>query len=244
MGKVGSKSVAASLRRTLRQPVFHVHRMNPANIKNVRAAYLKKELKPPNESTGYFLHKVVNRNRRKSKIITLVREPIGRNISAFFENYHTFTDIDYTGSNVSLPDLIQLFITSYNHDVPLRWFDIEMKSVTGIDVFNFPFPKKTGYQVISESTHQLLILKLEAPDEVKEKAISEFLNISDFRLLRRNVGSNKDYATTYSRFKNAIDLPKSYLDKMLTSKFTTHFYSEDEIVKIRKRWTKVGHRSV
>lgn len=42
MGKVGSRSITDSLKSCDVHPVFHIHRMNPENIKRVKNEYLKK----------------------------------------------------------------------------------------------------------------------------------------------------------------------------------------------------------
>ena len=131
---------------------------------------------------------------------------------------------------------MDIFIKEYRHTVPLIWFDIEMKPVTNIDVYNHPFPMEEGFLSIRQGNFELLILKLESNDSIKEKAIRGFLNIKDFKLIRANVGQDKDYGWTYRHFLQTVKLPKSYVEIMCNSKFTRHFYSDAEIEVIRSNW--------
>jgi len=236
MGKVGSTSIKESLKQHGVQPVFHVHRMNPQNIGGARNAYLRRGQIPPYEKTGIYLHKKVCQSKSKAKFITIVREPISRNISAFFQNSLVFAQANYHDENPDTEGLIRLFISDYSHQVPLTWFDIEIKQVLGIDVYQYPFPKEQGYMTIREGNFEVLILKLELPDSTKEKAVAEFLGLNDFNLSHHNVARHKNYSQAYEHFKEAISLPYSYVEKMCASKYTRHFYNSTEIDAIWSQW--------
>ena len=62
--------------------------------------YLKKGRKPLNERLGILLYKSVCRKKRKAKFITIVREPVSRNFSAFFQNFKRFTGSDFKESKL------------------------------------------------------------------------------------------------------------------------------------------------
>jgi hypothetical protein len=229
MGKVGSKSVTDSLVEHGLHPVVHIHRMNPSNIKSVRAEHLKHKQKPKNEQIGLWLYKNICRNeRQEAKVITLVREPISRNISAFFENYQRFTGCKYKGSNLQTDKLIKLFFSGYVHEVPLTWFNNEIKQTLGIDVYEFKFPKEHGYLEIRDRRLELLVIKTEIPDQSKAAAIAKFLDLEDLQLKRSNIGNQKIYSDAYQEFRKKICLPVSYVDQMVESKYAQHFYSIGE----------------
>lgn len=244
MGKVGSSSIRDSLKSGGIHPVFHVHRMNPRNIEAVRNTYLRRGQKALNEGVGVFLYKNICQKNKKAKFITIVREPISRNMSAFFQNYEIFTGCKYKATNFQLKELIDLFLSHYSHDVPLTWFDVEMKEVLGIDVYRYPFPKEIGYVIIREGSFEILLFKVEISDAIKEKAISEFLDITDFRLKRHNVARDKEYSETYKDFKQAISMPYSYVKQMCDSKYTKHFYSATEIEMMWSAWYNKQKRMV
>ena len=238
MGKVGSRSTADSLKEFGLDSVFHVHRMNPDNIGKVRKEYLDHHLWPPNERIGRRLYRHVVARGRKAKFITLVREAVGRNMSAFYNSFRRFTGVEYDKAAFETEELTQIFLRKYNHSVPLTWFDLEMKQTLGIDVYEHPFPQERGYLTIRKGNFELLVLKLEIDDFSKEQAIGEFLNIDNFKLLKKNVGETRNYGESYRRFIQNVRLPLSYVEEMCHSKYMRHFYGADEINRFRDRWLR------
>jgi hypothetical protein len=111
-----------------------------------------------------------------------------------------------------------------------------MKPVTNIDVFDYPFPTKKGFQVIRQGYFELLILKLEIDDSIKERAIKEFLGLKDFRLIRANIGQEKNYAESYRDFLRTIHLPEEYVQMLNASDYAKHFYSKKEIDAVQAKW--------
>lgn len=130
-----------------------------------------------------------------------------------------------------------IFINFYPHSIPLDWFNIRYSPFLGIDVYEYPFPKEQGYLIINKDNLDLLILKLETSDSVKEKAIANFLGLEEFKLVKTNVGEDKNYRDMYIEFKQNIKLPLSYAEDMCSSKYFNHFYTEEEIKKVYSRWT-------
>jgi len=137
MGKVGSNSVVESIRKAGNYAVFHIHRLNPDNIAKSEKGNIIQSLSLLNERMAVLLYNRITAGERKVKIISIVREPIDRNCSAFFQNFKIFTGLDYKNSNFREKELQEIFLSRYSHQVPLQWFDVEMKAVTGIDVSFF-----------------------------------------------------------------------------------------------------------
>lgn len=239
MGKVGSSSVTESLKLACVNHVFHVHRMNPDNIQRVRKEYLDNNQRPLDEKVGERLYRSIVERRRKAKFITLVREPISRNISAFFQNFMRFTGAEYDDADYTVEELVEIFIRDYKHSVPSTWFDVEMKQTLEIDVYEYQFPKEKGYLSIKKGNFELLILKLEVDDSIKESAIAQFIDKEDFRLIRSNVAKEKNYFQTYRDFILTLKLPESYVESMCNSEYTRHFYSDAEIESIRSDWLQM-----
>lgn len=239
MGKVASMSTYTSLKKVPGIDVSHVHRLNPENIAKVQESYRQQGHKPPNEEKALYLSENLLRTRKiPVKIITLVREPIARNISAYFQNLEHFEDMKNPHDSLDVAELIGGFLNKYAHDVPLKWFDIEMLSTTGIDVYQYKFPKEEGYQVIDAPPYSLLIMKHDLDDSLKEKYIGQFLGIESFCMIRANEAFSKEYAKQYKAFISSIKLPNEYIERMLTSKYAQHFYSAEELSNISKKWTR------
>jgi hypothetical protein len=222
MGKVGSSSLEASLAPTWRGLTIKTHSVikDKGNREDVRLVYER-----------------VIRKGGAIFIISLVREPIERNISAFFENFERETGVKYSDSTFSIDELIHIFLQNYNHDIPLRWFDQNLKPLFDIDVYNYEFPSN-GVQIIDDNNTKLLLMRCEVPNCVKESAVRDFLNIPSFSLLGSNVGSQKEYAEAYRKFKEAFIPPDWYVRRMYESRFFNHFYSEMQKNRWIERWTE------
>lgn len=238
MGKVGSSSIENSLMRALERPVFHVHMMNPENIKRHFNNLLHQRNPIPDHLiTGKLLHKAIITRNREAKFITSVREPIARNISAFFQNISILAPEISNSEWLSVDELTSIFLQRYPHTVPLNWFDREIAQTLRIDVYAHSFPKEKGYMQLSNGNFDLLILKSELDDRAKEREIASFLDLSSFSLRRYNVAAEKSYAEMYQSFVRNIQLPTFYINAMCDAKFTRHFYTDSEINRMRTRWT-------
>jgi hypothetical protein len=209
-GKVGSTSIQDSLLPRWPGLVVHAHTINqrdgePAQVKAVR--------------------EVLQRAEERVFIITTVRDPIARNISAFFQNFERETgSCDTEAYRFSVQSLIELFLEKFPHDTPLKWFDNNLKVSTGIDVFEYNFPP-VGVQMIRRGNVDLLLMKSEIPDWLKESAIEQVLGLDQFRLKAENVGHQKCYAKTYRDFLHTFVAPDWYVQKMYGSRLFQHFYS-------------------
>ena len=144
MGKVGSVSIRDSLESYGVEPVFHVHKMNPNSIQRIRENDLAMNRTPSDWWLSEILFADIIRKGKRAQFITLVREPISRSISTFFQNFGRFTGAEYDDADLAIQELVNTFIDKYRHPVPLTWFDVEIKQTLGIDVFEYPFPKEKG----------------------------------------------------------------------------------------------------
>jgi hypothetical protein len=242
MGKVGSVSIHESLKASgVGVPIYHVHYLTRDNIDRIT----------PGNEVANLLRNQIDKNfgGTKWRIVSSVREPIARNISAFFENiekwYPNFNNHCKTESvDVDIEGLIRLFLEKYSHNVPLKWFDSEMKSVFGIDVFNCDFPKSKGYKIYRADHADLLLMRLEDMNERISEAFKAFLDIDRFTLLNANVSSQKVYRRVYQEFVNSIILPDAYVEKMYSSKYARHFYSHEELNEFKKKWSALKYENV
>jgi len=192
--------------------------------------YLRKQL----DHKGY---------QRRWKVVTLVRDPVARNISAFMGlldlqmHYGLQEKLQVRCIESVLAELRQLFLEEYSdHDLPLTFFDSEVKSVFGIDVFSTPFPKSKGYTIYEGENADVLLLRLEDLDGCAREAFQEFLEVEGMKITKSNTAAEKDYATVYPRFLRSLKLPNSYLKKMYNSKYATHFYTKEEIRTLEAKW--------
>ncbi len=261
MGKVGSKSVQAGLEALdLDRPVYHSHFLSEertAQTERQRRKFFRTEryaylLRP---WLNQFLLKMYRNDpeKRTWKLITLTREPVGRNISAFFENldvvlHDNGTDYeitsDYYGIEptvVTIDDvgrLAELFFTRATHDSPVKFFYREIRDIFGIDVIGSGFPIDKGYQIYKEGRVELLVIRLESLADVVKPAMQEFLGIEDFELINSNIGAKKVYAPLYDAFKKHVVIDSGYAAKLYDSDYMRTFYSQDEIRDAKDKWLR------
>lgn len=222
MGKVGSSSVCWSLRRTYPGVVHHDHTCSPNHVNwQTRRLYQWAILE-----------------RQPLYIISLTREPIGRNVSTFFQNFEREVGIPYDQSNFSVEELGDHFLANFNHEWPVHWFDRFMNSIFGIDVYGEPFPH-CGYASFSRRNIQLLVIKSEIADDVKVKALKEFLKLKDLPFTNEHRSQDKDYGETYQSFKKHVKFPIALLTQLCESKYFTHFYNPEDRDAIIARWCKI-----
>lgn len=261
MGKVGSSTVVRSLNvLKLDMPIYHPHFLSNNRIAETEAkrkkffrterySYLKRPW------LYQFLRGEIDKALigEKWRIVTLTREPVGRNISTFFENLAVKTlhygheyeiqsdyyDISPTIVKLdALEELTDLFLSRVRHNSPLVFFDRELKAIFGIDVFAREFPKANGYDIYEGEKADVLLIRLEDLNRCAREAFHEFLYLEDFALADTNIGSEKEYAPIYKKFKQTVTLPETYMNDMYQSKYMQHFYSQEEIKRFERIWRK------
>lgn len=251
MGKVGSKTVQESLIRAykkLRQPV-DVHHSHILTGFDEAENIIRKERSNPEPSLraiidGKQLRKLIDEASGQTwKIISLVRDPVARNVATFFQNLHEFVP-DWNKHDENDPLLIQKLQREFLniqtiHSEPVRWFDEQLLPISGVDVFSETFPHETGYKIYnSDSRTPVLLIRLEDLNRVGGTAMKEFLGLNNFELVNTNIGDEKDYAQLYRRFKQH-PLPDDYIQKIYNTKFARTFYSEVEISRFSLKWKNI-----
>jgi hypothetical protein len=237
MAKVGSSSVVAAL-QDARLPVFHVHRMDTGHLRNLREERRRLGwLIPPvsaHDRLGIRLRRrVIDRGRRVT-IVTLVRDPIARNISSYFEHLDAIWQRPNAHEHVPLPSLMEGFRTRFPHTEPLTWFDNEMRPVTGIDVYAHPFDASL---VVQQDNMEVLILKSELPDASKARILSDFLRVPPLSLAPVNRTSHKAKGPAHQAFVSTLRLEPAYVEQMLGSRYMRHFYTAAEQDVLWRKYT-------
>jgi len=211
MGKVGSKSVFHTLKPLVNEPIVHCH-------------YIMNNIGNYNKATA---DNILSYNG-KIKIITLIRDPITRNISAY---YHNMKNMINKNDPCTIDYISNTFYKKYNHDCPLLWLNIELYKLTGIDVYDYPFDKEKGYQHYENDKYQILLITLENLNKCWTE-ILKFANIdTNNRLIKQNAGNSRiHYGIPYNTVKNHIisNMSNEYVNKMKNSKYYQHFYKKNE----------------
>ena len=228
--KVGSSTICSTL--------------NAANIENVHIHYLMdnsvkiKEL--PKDFVDLFtqysaiLREKILNSKENVKIITLVREPISRAASWFMEWFDkdcVVRETDYK-IDVALSEFVK---TQLESNYEFEWFDKEIKELTGIDIFMYPFDKEKGCSWIKVKNIEILILKMEKISDNLDM-LESFVGCK-LKLQSANVGLQKHYKYIYEELRKNFRISKEDIEKhYIQNSKLNHFYSLEEKNGFLEKW--------
>ncbi len=218
MGKVGSASVLETLKDQIPGHVFHVHNYCKFDLFQRRLFLFRK-----------FFHLPV-------KVITPIREPVSRNVSAFFQNFERFTGEKIEGKVWTPEDLKNLFIESRSHNYALEWFDQQLFPSLGINVYESRFPISQKWCTYRRRNIKLLVYRSDIQRSAQLDLLSYFTGTKIDSWIISNVSHEKDYADAYLAFSENVKLPSAYLSSMIDSKYFQHFWSEHERQQVVEKW--------
>ena len=218
MPKVGSKTIQHSLGAAWPGTVFHGHAFDP-DIRDWQVTSLRRHF----DSGG------------RLNVISLVRLPVSRNVSHFFQDLDDDDRADMDRMPTTVQQARERFMQEYDHGFAERFFDRHFKENLGIDVYQHPFPEQ-GHATFESGNVRLIMLKSELPDVGKSQAIAGFLGVDEFPIVNVNIGSQKRYSSLYSQFRKQGNLDRRYVTEICNSRYARHFYGDDELALESSRW--------
>lgn len=222
MGKVGSMS----LRKILEDQGF--------DVRHIHYFYSKGEYQARN---GLDSYRAALENDGRLNVITIVRNPIDRAVSAFLWNLGIY----FKGNTQEFTkELLEAFIEEYPHDWTFRWFDEELHRTLNYNVLQEYFDRERGYHFYSrddgDPKFKLMVIRTENLISDGPQALKEFLDINVQEMLHVNKTGIR-LSSLYIPFHQNAVLPNDILDLYLDHPFTRHFYLDDEIALLRKKWS-------
>jgi hypothetical protein len=247
MGKVASSTVYKSLAEaSLTNSILQIHFLSndlPEHRETIKEAGI--DPPPFHIFLGEALSEAISKHPASPiNIISLVRDPVAFVVSDIFQNPYFASEsiktdegkidpvkaLDYIERELRKPETF-----SYVYE----WFDRELKTVFGIDVFARPFPTEDGYGVYSNGKVRALVIRLEDLSERGPKAMQEFLSLKEPLVLKQsNVRAETEEADTYREVMGKLSLSPSLCREIYSSSFVKHFYNEELISKFISKWTK------
>lgn len=224
-GKSGSTTLYNSFRKNT---AIHAHTTAHFQKKTPQADQLGITLRTMQDWSHQKFH-------RPPLIICSIREPIGRTVSSYFQNFRTHNPKKTPTAADICSQLEQLLPTLENYH---SWDAKE--DFDDLDILSLPFDTEIGHSFYETDRIRLLILKFEKIETWPE-TILRYLDQSeksDFRFTPSNLSSGKSYNNLYRKvlgdFKPSIDT----LDKKFEIQKETleHFYTKAEIEIFKLRW--------
>lgn len=161
-------------------------------------------------------------------ILTAVRNPLIRNLSAFCFFYKNWDFKTRTPVHI----IKERFIKEFPHEWYLDWFDVHVKDNFNIDVYNYDF--LAGENIIERNNITLGILRTERLDEDLSSVLPK-LNIQKKNCIFRHKQKSK-IEHRYKKLKQER-YPIELMNKLFSSKFAKHFLNLQEIEDSINRWS-------
>jgi hypothetical protein len=250
MGKVGSQTVEKTLNSLeLSRPVFHFHWLSPDMLKFTldKSDFLRRAYPGRDYWESVYVKEKILPSLPSGNvdIITLTREPIARNLSAFFYSWgYWYPDmmekfIDLDSHPQARQQLTDYFLQKFHHQRALDWFDVELAPYFDFDIYQEPFSPEKGYQIYQTRKLNLLLIRLEDLNRCLQLALEDFFDMSfpDYQMRTKNLSQSREYNHLYKDFLKTASLPREYVDEMYNSRYARFFYTESELNGFRDHWT-------
>jgi len=175
-------------------------------------------------------------------VISMVREPVIRNVSAFF--HEMAGTLAVTGEGYSQVLLDEFLMSWDKHDVPLTWFSELFQPETGINIYAEKFNRKRGWSIYESGGRRVLVIRAEALTgslvAAFEALLEMDLGIKDgFEVEHRASDAERPHGVgdLYKAFVQQAVMPEAYLDRMYGSRYAKHFYYAKELDAFRGFWS-------
>lgn len=188
------------------------------------------------------------------RVISLVREPIKRDISCFWDLirsgcfiYNDFLDRDICGGFEKYLDYAYNRRDEIDKMVPgekgilwwgpeFDWFKEELEPALGIDIYQYPFNKEKGFVQIKEGNMNLLVLTLEKLGDNLD-IIKDFLGLEHLELSNSNQANDTEYRYIYEEFHQRLTLKRDYLDYYYKGNpHMDYFYTKEDQERFLCKW--------
>ncbi|MEY8201001.1 MAG: putative capsular polysaccharide synthesis family protein [Colwellia sp.] len=224
MGKVGSTSLENSLPNSIHVHTLFGNFFLPADAKSGRDG--EGVLGWIQRYGEDLIKRLAIKRRKEIKIITLVRNPMARDMSMFFQDLPEWLSyykkkFKYDTRSEDKDVLVKAFEGVYDSGYALAWFDKEIYRLTGIDVFKYPL-HLSGYCNAEKGKYQVLVIRSESMGSCADE-IRAFTGF-DISVTNTNRGESKWYGGIYKNFKSDFKPSKRYIKKVQGSKLYKHFY--------------------
>lgn len=246
MGRVGSVSVFTAVKTAYQQlalevPVYHKHYISSFDliVKRILAdlADPSLALQFDRQLRDTFLSDV--RSGKPVKIISLVRDPIARNVSTFFYAFPQFVPDwkDREAQNLLPASTLNAIFESKRQFIQtaFNWFDEQIKDTIGLDVYAVPFDTARGWQVYKKENVEMLVLRLEDLHRTGEETLRRFLHLPQLKMVKVNTGEEREAYELYRRFLSH-PISQEYLEMTYATKLARHFYTDEEREQFFHRW--------
>ncbi len=173
--------------------------------------------------------------QKSVKIISMIREPVARQISAMWQN---IASVNRYSAQVDFREIEQYYFKEGFENKEFEWFSRQLETVFGINIYEYPFDREKGYGIIRSNNIEILLMKAERLSGL-EKVIGLFLDIPEFTLENTNVSKEKPYRYAYRNYLEGFSLSETELKHIyFDNRYIRFFYTDSELETFYLRWLK------
>lgn len=234
MGRVGSSSVARALEAALDAPIPHLHSVDPFKVSKqvVRAGSPGKAPRSVRQALKFLRQSVTSTARLR--VVSLVREPIDRNISAAFTSLRKSRNRQLREAVDDSDALIQLW-KEFDDRRPFQWFQDEIEGVLGVRVFDGE-PIQHGFGRWSTPDVDLLVLRSDLPREMQEAELASFVGQESMRIETKNTENRS--LPEYKAFKRNLRFDCDYVSRCWQSDYMQQFFPDISLESYLEKWAR------
>jgi len=252
MGKVGTRTVAESLRKIVPNPVLVLHHLaNDLDEQKKEDELAGLSPLPAHWAVGTAVRNILyNTKSVRCKVISLVRDPIATVLSMYVHTsqHARLQGVDITSEDETIDtEKAIVFLRSQlvTHDSPKlryiwKWFDHEFNKPLKIDVLGTPFEKTQGYTIYNHGEMiEAMVIRVEDLDEEGPQALAKFLDLSTSVVLsRENVRAEMKNAEAYRYIKRKLYLDRITCEYLYSTPFVQQFYTQKMINGFIDQWSE------
>jgi len=235
MGKVASTAISQAI-IAAGLPCTDVHTLNRAQLmRRVFGTVARGHIPQRHLRDALWSQRKLTRQKHRYLYISLVRDPIARNLSAYFENRHFLSAHD---RQITDPhQVLAHFHATYTHRQPLTWFAREFETQLGIDVYAQAFPQQQKFSY--DAATNTVIFRTDCPDATKSAVLSQLL-ARDITVGRSNLGTQSDYHALYAQVQATASFDPTFVQQTYDTRFARHFWTAPERAAFVASWSHLG----
>lgn len=162
-------------------------------------------------------------------IINIVRLPITRNISAFYQNIDRYAP-DY--NNITMDNLIKIYDKAYSIKHTTDWMN-SFFNMFNINIDNFNFDTKNKYNIFSRKGNDILLLRYEDIKYTFSKILPKYgIKVSG----KCNASESKPYSISIRNFLKNYKITKNEKQKIINNTILNKYYTKNEIQQHIKKF--------
>lgn len=247
IGKVGSTSLRAGLETCFEAgEVIQTHALSAnerARLTKLRDIHSQTQGKwvVPCEELWQALH---NGSNPAVKVITVVRDPVAREISHMFHMvWGKLSFLERKDLTARLFSEKVYFLPYMAVDSLCTWYQREFDEGLGVSTFLPDFDKEKGWSIVRNASRlsdevDVLYLTIERLNEVWPEAIEEFLGLGEEVALSKSLSSSKSLYREYEKSVRKIKFPADILRPVYESAVVKHFYTDRQISSFMEKWAE------